>query len=464
MNIFNRLKAAFTGRLPFGNSVSVLIGGQLVSNLQNTREYVTNGYMDNAVVYSIISQSARKFASVPVGVYEVVNQDEFKRYKSLMSSNGSATEASFSAAMLARQKALRVVKTHPIQDLLERPNPITGGAAFFEALFGFKMITGAGTGWVNKGGDPDGLPLELWCLPSQDINIVVDRNDILLPAGYQLQTGSIANLRKEDVLYWKYWNPMGHSANGSHLYGLAPLKAGATVATERGKADKTSATMMQNQGAKGVIFANSDRDEGMSEEQRDTLQDRIDQEVNGIRNNNRVALANTKLGYIDLGRSSPDLGMEAAKRMSKEDLCNVFGYPPVLLDPSKGTLANLDASIKHFITNKIIPEWCGLRDDLNAWLPPMYKDKQKIWIEPDFTAIPEMRQDLEKMVNSILKIWPLTPNQMLEALGWETDAKDPAMNKRYIPSNLIPLDQVNSMGLDIEGELKMLGNYGITDY
>jgi phage portal protein BeeE len=245
---------------------------------------------------------------------------------------------------------------------------------------------------------------------------------------------------------------------------LAPLKAGATVATERGKADKTSATMMQNQGAKGVIYANTDRDEGMSEEQRDMLQNRIDQEVNGLRNNNRVTLANTKLGYIDLGRSSPDLGMEAAKRMSKEDLCNVFGFPPVLLDPSKGTLANLDASIKSFVTNKIIPEWCGLRDDLNAWLIPMYKDKRKIWIEPDFSAVPEMQQDLEKMVNSIMKIWALTPNQMLDALGWETDPTNPDMNKRYIPSSLIPLDQVNAMGLDIEGDVKMLNSRGISDY
>lgn len=463
MNIIRAFKSIFGSRIPYGNHVATLINGQLVSNLQNTMDYVTNGYSDNPVLYSIISQFASKFASVPRNVYEVVNNAEFKRYKSLTSGSGLAIEKSYSESMIARKKALRVIDSHPLQELLERPNPLQGGTGFFENLIGFKLITGAGTAWVNRGDDPEGSPLELWCLPTQDLRIIIDRNDALIPAGYQLQSGYITNLRKEDVLYWKYWNPNWNAATGSQLYGLSPLKAGSIVATERRAADKTSATMMQNQGAKGVIYSSSENGAGLSNEDLAEIRRGIDQEVNGLRNSSRVAVANTKLGYIDLGRTSPDLGMEVAKRMSKEDLCNVYGYPPVLLDPSRGTLANMDASVKYFITNRIIPEWCGLRDDLNAWLPPMYKGKQKIWIEPDFSAIPEIRQDLEKLSNAIMKMWILTPNQMREAMGWEVE-KNPAMDKIYIPSNLIPLDQVNAMGLDIDGDVKMLNGQGISDY
>jgi HK97 family phage portal protein len=345
--------------------------------------------------------------------------------------------------------------------LLKRPNPIQGGSAFFENLYGFKQISGAGAGWVNRGDNPDGEPMELWCLPTQDIVIMVDSKDYLEPAGYQLQSGYIANLRKEDVLYWKYWNP-NWTQNGSHLYGLAPLEAGGMVANERSKADKTGATIMQNQGSKGVIHAKGDNP--FTNDKKELLQERLDQEVNGGRNAGRVSLANTELGYIDLGRSSLDLALEQVKRTSKEDLCNVFGLPPVILDPSKGTLANLEASIKSFVTNKIIPEWCGLRDDLNAWLLPMYKNGRRFWIEPDFSAIPEMQEDLQKMVDAVMKIWALTPNQQLEYLGFETDPTDPNMNKRYIPANLIPMDQVNAMSGDISGDIKRLNDMGLSDY
>lgn len=417
--------------------------------------------MGNAVIYSIISYSARKFASVPLYVYEIQNDAEFKRYKSLMGGGMPTTGPALFQALKSRKKALTAVSSHPLIDLLKRPNPTQGGSAFFENLYGFKQVSGAGTSWVNRGDDPDGEPLELWCLPTQDIVIVVDTNDYLEPAGYQLQTGYIANLRKEDVLYWKYWNP-NWSQNGSHLYGLAPMEAGSMVANERSKADRASATIMQNQGSKGVMHAKGDK--GMSTEQRDALQNRIDQEVNGGRNAGRIALANAELGYIDLGRSSLDLAIEQVKRTSKEDLCNVFGLPPVILDPSKGTLANLETSIKSFVTNKIIPEWCGLRDDMNAWLLPMYKNGRRFWIEPDFSAIPEMQEDLQKMVEAVMKIWALTPNQQLEYLGFETDPTDPNMNKRYVPANLVPMDQMNAVAGDINEDVAKLIELGLIDY
>lgn len=463
MNIGQRLKHAVqmvTGRLPVNNG-GLQIGGQLVNNLQNTNDFVVNGFSANAVVYSIITFSARKFASVPLHLYEVTNTEQFKRYKALLGNGQPTTKEAIREAVRIRQKALKSVEAHPLIDLLKRPNPTQGGSAFLENLYGFKLITGAGTGWANRGGIENGEPLELWCLPSQDIDIIVQRPDYLVPVGYQLQHGYITNLRKEDVLYWKYWNP-NWSTNGSHLYGFAPLKAGAMVATERAKSDRASATAMQNMGAKGVVFAKGEK--GMSIEQRDMLQDRLDANVNGIKNIGSVTMANTDLGYLSLGQTMTELGMESVKRMSKEDLCNVFGMPPVILDPSRGTLANLEASIKSFVTNKIIPEWCGLRDDLNAWLLPMYKDGRRLWLEPDFSAIPELQEDLEKQVNSVMKIWPLTPNQILEYLGWETAPDDPAMNMRYIPANLIPLDQVSAPADDISGDVSKLYSLGLNDY
>ncbi|WP_343702702.1 phage portal protein [Chitinophaga sp.] len=463
MNIKQRVKyalQALTGRLPFSN-FSMLVNGQLVSNFQNTTDYVRNGYMGNAVVYSIISFAARKFGSVPVYVYEIVDEKEFKRYKALTPGGMPSTRAAIAEALKARKKALKVVERHPLIELLKRPNPTQGGSAFFENLFGFKLITGAGTAWANRGGIETGEPLELWCLPSQDIMIVVDREDYLVPAGYQLHSGYIANLRKEDVLYWKYWNP-DWDVNGTHLYGLAPLKAGSMIANERSKADRASATMLQNQGSKGVLFAKGDK--GMSVEQRDKLEDRIDQEVNGIRNASRVSLANAELGYVDLGRSSHDLGVEVAKRMSKEDLCNVFGVPFVLFDNSKATYDNVEKAMKGFVTNKIIPEWCGLRDDFNSWIKPMYKNSGKLWVEPDFSALPELQEDLEKQVNAVMKIWPLTPNQMLEYLGWESDDGNPLMNERYIPANLVPLSEVGMPADDINDDVEKLAKAGIVDY
>lgn len=466
MKFSQRLKYAAQfvfGGAPLTSFSTIKIGEHLIGGMQNTKQYVSKGYGGNVVVFSIISQTAQKFSTIQPYLYEVADAAAFKRYKALTPSTGPISKNAIPEIVATRRKALRVVESHPLADLLKRPNPSQAGAAFWENLMGFKMITGAGAAWVNRG--PEGTsqePIYMWCLPTPDLAITVKRGDYMQASGYVLQSGYVLNLQKEDVLYWKYPN-YDWNANGSHLYGMAPLRAAEMVATERSKADKTSATMMQNQGSKGVIYYDGSAEQGLDTTERDYLQDRIDEEVNGTRNAGRVAMANAKLGYLDLGRSYQDSGLEVAKRMSKEDLCNAFGFPFLLLDSSKSTYENQEKAMKFFVTNKIIPEWCGLRDELNAWLKPMYKNSRNLWIEPDFSVLPELQEDLEKQATALSKLWQLAPNQVLDYLGWEKNP-DPAMDKIYIPANLVPLDQVNITPDDINGDVEKLNQQGLNDY
>lgn len=434
----------------------LLVNGTYVGQADNTSNYIDNAFLVNSTVYSVVTYIARKFASIPVGVYRKTrDQKAFREYKYYID-NGQHHKA-----LQLQKKALEPAEDTELAKILLRPNPLQGTSAFFENLIGFKLITGAGTAWANRP-VPGGKPAEFWCLPSDDIVIIVEDEQYLVPSGYQLQTNYVVNLRKEDILYWKYFNPQW-TTTGSHLYGLAPLRAGILTLQENQNAKNASNSLLYNQGAKGIVYNKGAQD--MPIDERDGLKRRFNEFVNGRENLGRVEVANTDLGYINLGMNSLDMGItgpNSIRSVSKEDICNIFHFPAVLLSQDTSAYNNYETAIKALMMNTIVPEWCSLRDDFNAWVKPMYPG-QDLWIEPDFSVVAELQKDLNKLSEVPSRIWAMTPNQQLEFMGM-TDYMEPenqSMNKRYIPQNMMLLDDVANGPQDLTDDINNLDEQGL---
>ena len=100
--------------------------------------YVTEGYMGNSDVYSIVTFLARKASSIPWYVYKMKPGDKAKtsleRYKQL--SKGLANKGAFERALLERKNAYEenIVTNSPLAKLLERPNPMQAQDQFFQNL------------------------------------------------------------------------------------------------------------------------------------------------------------------------------------------------------------------------------------------------------------------------------------------------------------------------------------------
>lgn len=432
----------------------------LVGQPDNTNTYIKQGYNVNSTVYSIVSQLARKFGSIPVAGYKKIDDSAAVDYKAM--SDLAFQTGDFrllSKALKIKKKALQVLpEKSKVTKLLRRPNPLQGGSAFWENLMGFKLLTGAGVCWANRPTNKE--PYELWVLPTQDIVIIVDNLQYLIPSGYQLQVNYISDLDAADVLYWKYWNP-NWDTMGNHLYGQAPLKAAMLDVKDDNAGKVASITLKENQGAKGVIYR--DGPETISPDQRDSIKNKINENVNGKYNRGRVEVANVPLGYINLGMTAEDMGVIQSRGLTKEDLCNVFQFPVPLLSSKEMTLSNYETALRALVTQCTMPEWCGLRDDLNAWLTPMFGDSS-LWIEPDFSLLPELQKNMKDLSMAVKNIWQLTPNQALDYLGFETNPTDEAMNRVYIPSGYSLLDDVANGAADMGATTDALSAAGMNDY
>lgn len=464
-----RSKALNGFNIPIQQSYNLINNG-LVVYADNKESYIKNAFLINSTVYSIVSQISKKFASIPLVVYEVKQDSQskkhFERYKCLRK---DFDPKSLLNLEMLRKKSMDEVEGTPINNILDNPAKGLSGAEMREQVMGFRLITGAGSlRAIRKGENNDGEPLELEILPPQHLGIVGDGT---LNGIKEFQLLMNSSLKPEiypanDVLYWKYWNP-DYDITGSHLYGLSPIKAGLKDIQTNNTGKTAAASMMHNGGARGIltpsIHSRGDVAE-MTETQALALKDRVNENMNGAHHKGEITVAAVPLTWQEMGMSAVDMNLIETNRLSKDDICNIFNFPAILISNSNATYNNVREAKKELVSGVIVNECTSFTDALNRWLVPMFGIKNKqYYIDFDISALPEMQEDMQKMAEALDKMPYLTWNEKRSVQKWDA-SKDVNLDKFYAPANLVLLDQLN---MDLGGlpiDTTGLNKAGINDY
>ncbi len=261
----------------------------------------------------------------------------------------------------------------------------------------------------------------------------------------------------EDVLHIADFNPY-YDGTGSHLYGQSPLAAGLRTLTANNEAVTTGVKSLHNKTERGLLMA----DEGdLNEVQAQQLKDKFRQQYQGSGNAGDVIITPKKLSWVNFGLNASDVSLIEQYNASIKDLCNIFGVPVQLLNNTEATTYNnMKEAKKALYQNAVIPELVKLRDELNRWLVPKFGDN--LYIDFDFTSIPELQEENDKVVDQLSKAWWLTPNEKRAVMNYGIDEDTPEMDDYYIPSNLLPIDNSDVSfpdpvaPLDIEEEKRLI--------
>ena len=135
--------------------------------------------------------------------------------------------------------------------------------------------------------------------------------------------------------------------------------------------------------------------------------------------------------------SASDLSLIEQYNASVKDLCNIFNVPVQLLNNTESSTYNNQKSAKAALyQHAVMPELYKIRDELNRWLAPKFGEK--IYIDFDFSVIPELQEDMDKVVAQMTQAWWLTPNEKRAAMSYAEEDID-ALNDYYVPANLLPV-------------------------
>lgn len=388
---------------PFGNLR--FVGGLAVYPDNNLEALIEASFNKNIHYYSIIKTITRKFASPPRYVY----QGDKKQ--------GEAV-------------------TNELSKLLNKPNDYQGADEFWESVIGYYTLTGEAFIWKNRGGVEKGKPLELYSLPPQNIELIPDPNDVFGVLGYNLNlSGTKIPISKEDMIHWKTFNPNFDAATREHLRGFNPLNPQTRTITQSNDAVDAQVAMMQNGGAKGVLY-NEDL-ATLSPTQESQLRGVIDKKINNKEVKAAVAALQGKWGYLNLGLSSIDQQLLEADERTIKALCNANGLPYELFQ-SDTTFANKESALIYYVTNVLMPMAASLDALFNSKLVPDFGGG--MIIKTDFSELPEMAALNAKLVTAAAAAWWKSPNEK-RVMTMDEPIKSPAMDMIWIPSGFMPIDQ-----------------------
>ena len=439
----------------FNRAIYNYLGQSVIWNPDNDDTYINKGYRYNSTIYSIINLITKTAATIPFNVYEVKNENELKRYKSMTS--GLANGTALHKAEILRKHALEELQDTELHQLLERPNPAQSYNSWIQEIIAFGKLTGNRYiyGISPESGPNQSKFQELYVLPSQSVEI--NSNGIFEPvASYTLDYNGQYKMEAADICHIKDFNPY-YDGTGSHLYGMSPLKAGLRSMDANNEALTTGVKYLQNQTARGVLMS----EEGdLNETQARQLKDKFRQQYQGSNNAGDVIITPKKLSWVNFGLNASDLSLIEQYNASIKDLCNVFSVPVVLLNNTESsTYNNVVEAKKSLYQNAVIPELNKIKDELNRWLVPAYGEK--LYIDFDYTNISELQEEMDKVVDQMSKAWWITPNEKRQAMTYGVDSDNEKMNDYYIPTNVVSLtdddiieEEVKSIDIDYSNLFK----------
>jgi HK97 family phage portal protein len=422
---------------PFSDFGGLIGGRTLYPNLDYAK--FVQDYDNNSEVYSIIKRISKTISTVPFYVYKVKSKKELNTYKAMMANASSG--ADIAKAELVRVKAVDEIADSPLNKLLERPNPYQSLSELLENIVGYKLITGNSYIWANR--LSNGKVAELVVLPSQYVAIISD-GTINGVEGYSFTLVGWDQLAANDVIHLKYFNPY-FNTNGQQLYGLSPLQAAYRTVQRSNDAKDTSVGMLQNQGPKGILYADESNDFGPEQagKLKEDFYNQYGTKNKIVQNAGQILIAGAKLGWVNMGLSPVDLQLLESEKITLRELCNVYGVNSALFnDPDNKTYNNMKEAKKEMLTQVILPELVLIRDAFNRFFEG--EIGQGYYIDFDITVFPELQEDMKELSAILSQSWWITPNEKRQAMRYDTIQED-TMNEIYIPAGYLPVAELTML-------------------
>jgi HK97 family phage portal protein len=345
-------KASATGRVvAWGSS------GRVAWSPRDTVSLTKTGFMGNPVGFRAVKMIAEAAAALPL-----ILQDADRRYE-----------------------------THPLLDLIQRPNAAQGRAELFEALYGYMLL--AGNAYIEAVPGASMLPGELHVLRSDRMNVVPGADG--WPVAYEYtvagrkhrfdMTGPV-----QPICHLKSFHPQDDH------YGFSPLQAAAVALDVHNSASSWSKALLDNAArpSGAIVFKGADGQGALSNDQYDRLVSEMEAHHQGARNAGRPMLLEGGLDWKPMGFSPSDMEFQKTKEAAAREIAVAFGVPPMLMGiPGDATYANYQEANRAFYRLTVLPLATKVLADLSYWMSSFAGHAAELRIDLDQIAALAQERD-----------------------------------------------------------------------
>jgi len=366
------VKASATGK------VVALGSGRVAWSPRDTVSLTRTGFTGNPVGFRAVKMIAEAAAALPL-----VLQDAERRYDS-----------------------------HPVLDLISRPNAAQGRAELMEAVYGQLLLNGnAYLEAVGEGPVPD----EVHVLRSDRMSLVPGPDGWPMAYDYSV-AGRTHRFTVTEVL-----SPICHIKSFHPLddhYGLSPLQAAANALDVHNAASRWSKALLDNAArpSGAIVYRGAEGQSALSQDQYDRLLSELESQHQGARNAGRPMLLEGGLDWKPMGFSPSDMEFQKTKEAAAREICIAFGIPPMLLGiPGDATYANYQEANRAFYRLTVLPLATRVTSVIADWLSDF--SGERIELRPDPDQIPALAAEREAQWRRIGEASFLTDGEKRALLG-----------------------------------------------
>lgn len=317
------------------------------------------------------------------------------------------------AVPLLCQDADRRYETHPVADLLRRPNPAQGRAELLETLYGQILLSG--DGYVEAVPGAQSHPGELHVLRSDRMSVVAGGDG--WPIAYEYAVAG----RKHRFAMGEGAQPICHikafHPQDDH-YGLSPLKAAANALDVHNAASKWSKGLLDNAArpSGAIVYRGADGSGQLSADQYDRLLDEMASHHQGAANAGRPMLLEGGLDWKPMGFSPSDMEFQKTKEAAAREIATAFGVPPMMLGiPGEATYANYQEANRAFYRLTVLPLVAKVAGALGDWLSGLAGEA--VELRPDLDGVPALAAEREAQWRRVSEAAFLTQAEKRSLLG-----------------------------------------------
>ncbi len=340
------------------------------------------GYLKNAIVHRAVRLVAENAASVSWLLYDGASEHD----------------------------------THPILELMAKPNSRQNGPAFLESVFAHLQL--AGNAYIEAV-TLDGAVRELHTLRPDRMRVVPGSDG--WPESYEYHVGG-RSVRFDQaqtlpsnvppILHLTHFHPLDDH------YGLSPLEAAAVAVDTHNAAAAWNKALLDNAARPSGALVYSGPDGAiLSEGQFERLKRELEDNYQGAVNAGRPLLLEGGLDWKAMSLTPKDMDFLDAKHNAAREIALCFGVPPMLLGiPGDATYANYQEANRALWRDTILPLASRVGAALSQWLAPTHGGRLRLAIDAD--RIEALNSDRGALWDRVTAAPFLTLNEKRIAVGY----------------------------------------------
>ena len=347
--------------------------------------------------------------------YESLAREGFARNAVAYRCVRMIAEAAASVPLVVFEGGVRAPE-HPLQRLLDRPNPEQGAADLMEAFFG--ALQTAGNAYLEAAqSDPDAAPDELYALRPDRMKVIPGPRGWPEAYEYAVAGRSVRLAREADgwlpVLHLKLFNP-----TDDH-YGFSPLEAAAFAIDVHNASGAWNKALLDNAArpSGALVYASRESADRLTEEQFERLKAELSEAHTGAQAAGRPLLLEGGLDWRPMSLSPADMDFIEGKHAAAREIALAFGVPPQLLGvPGDNTYANFKEANGAFWRHTVVPLAERAARALTGWLGAKFPGAK---VALDLDAVPALFAERDALWARLEAASFLTPQERRRLAGVE---------------------------------------------